>query len=184
MKTDSEFIYQIQVTLKDSDPPIWRRIQVPSHITLYRLQRIMQIVMGWENSHLHEFIINGTSYGESHPEYGLEMKTERRAKLDDLVPTENTEFIYKYNLDEEWEHLMLVEKIISPTPKVHYPRCVEGERACPPEDCGGILGYKDLLDILKNPEDAEYETTLEWLGDFDPNAFDLEAINHELKHIR
>ena len=77
-----------------------------------------------------------------------------------------------------------MEKIISPTPKVHYPRCLEGERACPPEDCGGILGYKDLLEILKNPEDPEYETTLEWLGDFDPNAFDIEAVNHELRHIR
>ncbi len=184
MKPDSEFIYQIKVTLKDSEPHIWRRIQVPGHITLYKLQRIMQMVMGWENAHLHEFVINGTSYGQSHPEYGLEMKTERRARLDELVSEENMEFIYKYNLDEEWEHQLLVEKIISPTPKVHYPLCVEGDQACPPEDCGGILGYKDLLEILQNPEDPEYEETIEWLGDFDPTAFDVEEVNQKLKQIR
>jgi hypothetical protein len=184
MKPDNESIYQIKVTLKDSEPPIWRRIQVPGHITLYKLQRIMQMVMGWENAHLHEFVINGTSYGQSHPEYGLEMKTERRARLDELVPEENMDFIYKYNLDEEWEHHLLVEEIISRTPKVHYPQCVEGDRACPPEDCGGILGYKDLLEIIKNPEDPEYEETIQWLGAFDPTAFDLEEVNQKLKHIR
>lgn len=182
---DEHSIYQIKVTLKDSDPPIWRQIEVPSHITLYKMHRILQIVMGWNNSHLHEFQIAGSSYGEKHPEYGLEMKTERRARLDELVPEVNQTFVYNYNLDEGWEHELWVEKALTREVGVHYPRCVAGDRACPPDDCGGWRGYGELLEIIQNPEDPEYEETLEWLGgSFDPEAFDLDVVDRELKKIR
>jgi hypothetical protein len=141
--------------------------------------------MGWTNTHLHEFIINGTHYGQSHPEYGLEFKTERRARLDDLMPEENTHFIYEYNLDDQWLHDIEIEKILPPESGVHYPRCIGGDRACPPEECGGIRGYADLLEIIQNPEDPDYQQTIEWLGeDFDPEAFDIDEVNRELKQIR
>ncbi|WP_199246763.1 plasmid pRiA4b ORF-3 family protein [[Phormidium] sp. ETS-05] len=178
-------IYHIKVIIKDTEPAIWRTIQVPSHVTLYKMHRILQLVMGWQNSHLHEFVIDGKSYGESHPEYGLEMKTERRARLDELVPHQNGVFFYDYNLDDGWRHVLLVEKVLEREPGVHYPRCVAGERACPPEDCGGTRGYKELLEIVNNPEDAEYEETMAWLGgSFDPKAFDVEGVNQQLKKIR
>jgi hypothetical protein len=182
---EPDSIYQIKVTIQDSEPPIWREIQVRSHITLYKVQRILQVVMGWKDTHLHQFVIDGTCYGQSHPEYGLEMKTERRARLDELIPTENASFIYEYNLDDSWLHEITVEKILEPTPGVHYPRCVAGDRACPPEECGGIRGYSDVLEILENPKDPDYEETLKWIGkDFDPTAFDIEEVNRHLKSIR
>lgn len=184
-ESDRDSIYQLKVTLKGSNPAIWRKVQVPSHITLYKLQRILQIIMGWTNTHLHQFIINGTCYGQSHPEYGLEMKTERRARLDELVPEENAHFIYEYNLDDSWLHDIELEKILRQEPGVHYPICVGGDRACPPEDCGGIRGYHEVLKILKNPEDPDYQQTIEWLGeDFDPKAFEQDEVNRQLKAIR
>jgi hypothetical protein len=183
VKTES--VYQLKVSLTESNPPIWRRIQVPSHITLYKLQRILQTVMGWKNAHLHQFTIAGTAYGQSHPEYGLEMKTERRARLDELITREGDRFIYEYDLDESWEHQLELEKILAPEAKIHYPRCLDGERASPPEDCGGMRGYQELLEILDNPDDPEYAETVEWLGgEFDPDAFDLEGVNRQLKTIR
>lgn len=184
-RSGDDYVYQIKVTLKGSNPPIWRRVEVPSHITLYKMHRILQITMGWQNSHLHEFKIAGISYGENHPEYGLEMKAERRARLDELVPEVQQTFVYDYNLDESWEHELLVENILRREIGVHYPLCVAGDRACPPEDCGGWRGYGELLEIIQNPEDVEYQKTLEWLGGgFDPEAFDLDAVNKELKKIR
>jgi hypothetical protein len=182
---EHESIYQLKVTIKESEPPIWREIQVRSHITLYKLQRILQVVMGWGNTHLHQFTIDGTCYGQSHPEYGLEMKTERRARLDELVPEENASFLYEYNLDDSWMHHITVEKILEPTPGVHYPRCVAGDRACPPEECGGIRGYAEVLEILKNPEDPDYAETREWVDeDFDPEVFKIDEVNRQLKAIR
>lgn len=183
--SDRNSIYQLKITLQGSNPPIWREIQVGSHITLYKLQRILQMVMGWTNTHLHQFTIAGTCYGQSHPEYGLEMKTERRARLDELVPQENDKFIYEYNLDDSWLHEIVVEKVLPPQSGVHYPRCIDGDRACPPEECGGVRGYAEVLEILQNPKDADYEQTREWLGeDFDPADFDIDEINRQLKQIR
>ena len=177
-------IYQLKVTLNNSKPLIWRRIQVNSDITLYKLHQILQVVMGWFNSHLHQFIVRGQYYGTPDPDFGFEVKNEKRIKLNQIVSRAGDKFIYEYDFGDGWKHIILLEKILQPEAGVRYPICLEGKRACPPEDCGGIWGYYNLLKAIQDPAHPEHEDMLEWLGDgFDPEEFDLEVINEELKTI-
>ena len=176
-------IYQIKVTLKDSKPPIWRRIQVTSNTTLNNLHLILQEVMGWEGYHLHQFIVGQTYFGEPDPDFDAE--DDSKVKLSQIVQREKQKFTYEYDFGDDWLHEILVEKILPPEPGVHYPLCLKGKRACPPEDCGGVWGYGDLLETIKDPGNEEYEEMMDWLGgDFDPEAFDLDYINQRLKSIR
>jgi len=178
-------IFQIKVTLRYSKPPIWRRIQVPGDTRLDKLHLILQVVMGWQNYHLHQFIVGNTYYGEPHPDYGFEMRDERKVKLHQLAPAEKSKFVYEYDFGDSWEHELLVEKIMPPEPDVNYPRCIKGKRACPPEDVGGVWGYDDFLAAIKDPNHPEHEDMIEWWGDkFDPDWFDLEEVNEVLQRIR
>lgn len=180
-------IYQMKVTLKHSKPPIWRRIQVAGDTRLDKLHLILQEAMGWENYHLHQFIVGGTYYGKPHPDYDafFEMKDEKKVRLNQIAPQEKFKFIYEYDFGDSWEHELLVEKILPPEPDVHYPRCIKGKRACPPEDVGGVWGYDSFLEAIQNPDDSEHEDMLEWIGgEFDPEAFDLDEINEALRRIR
>lgn len=135
-------VYQLKVTLQDSKPPIWRRILVPADITLSKLHRILQVTMGWSDSHLHQFIVADTYYGVSEPGAGfgmdMEVKNESRVKLDKIAPAEKSRIIYKYDFGDSWEHQILVEKILPAEEGAPYPLCITGKRACPPEDVGGV----------------------------------------------
>lgn len=178
-------IHQLKVTLMDTAPPIWRRFQVESDTTLYRLHQILQVVMGWENYHLYQFTASGTEYGEPDPDFGVRVRSSRTARLSQIAPTRRGKFLYVYDFGDNWGHEILVEKIESPEAGVRYPVCLAGERACPPEDCGGVWGYADLLEIIRAPHDERHEEMMEWLGgSFDPEHFDLEAINRDLRRIR
>lgn len=178
-------IYQLKVTLQDIDPPIWRRVQVPGKITLSGLHLVIQKVMGWENYHLYQFTIDGTEYGEPSSDAWSEVKNTRLAKLNRVATGEGSSFMYEYDFGDGWEHQITVEKILLPEPGTQYPICIDGARACPPEDCGGVWGYQDMLETIQDPEDEDYEDIVEWLGDnFDPEAFDLESVNRALQHIR
>jgi hypothetical protein len=176
-------IYQIKVTLKDSKPPIWRRLQVAGDTTLYGLHLILQEAMGWENYHLHQFIVGRTYFGEPDPDFDAE--DDSNVKLGQIVQREKQKFTYEYDFGDDWLHEILLEKILPPEPGVRYPVCLKGKRACPPEDCGGVWGYDDLLETIKDPGNEEYEEMMDWLGgEFDPEAFDLDSINQRLKSIR
>jgi len=178
-------IYQIKVTLRGSKPPIWRRIQVRSDITLAKLQRILEVVMGWEDYHLHQFTVGRTYYGVPHPDYGLEMRDEKRVKLSQIVRGEGFRFGYEYDFGDSWEHILLVEKVLPPEPDQYYPVCVKGRLACPPEDVGGIWGYYSFLEAIQDPKHPDHGDYLEWIGgEFHPEAFDLEAINKGLRTLR
>jgi hypothetical protein len=178
-------IYQMKVTLMDSKPPIWRRIQVPADITLAKLHQVLQVVMGWTDSHLHQFVIGGESYGEPHPDYGDDMADERRYKLSRVVKGEKAKFRYEYDFGDSWLHQLVVEKVLPPEPGVHYPRCMTGKRNCPPEDCGGIWGYSDFLEAVQNTGHPEHRDMLEWVGgEFDPESFDVEEVNRALKRVK
>jgi len=178
-------IYQIKVTLQESKPPIWRRIQVPSDITLAKLHRILQVVMGWSDSHLHQFTVGETHFGEPHPDYFFEMHNEKRYKLNQIVPGEGFKFDYEYDFGDSWGHVLLVEKILPAEPGAQYPVCLKGVRACPPEDVGGIWGYQGFLEAIRDPDHPEHDQMLEWIGgEFHPLAFDLEAVNRGLKRLR
>jgi hypothetical protein len=176
-------VYQLKVTLKDTKPPIWRRLQVPGSITFYKLHQILQIAMGWTNSHLYEFEIGEDRVGEPDPEYGAEVRSARRVRLSQIGP--GAKFSYTYDFGDDWEHAILVEKVLPPEEGVSYPRCLTGRRRCPPEDCGGVWGYAHLLEALQNPEDPEHAELMEWAGGpFDPAEFDTTGINAELKSLR
>ncbi len=186
-------IYQIKVTLKQSKPPIWRRIEVAGDITLAKLHWILQVVMGWTSSHLHQFMVGDFKYpislvyyGEPHPDYWeFEMQDERRFKLNQIAPREKFKFVYEYDFGDSWEHELLVEKISPPELGVFYPRCVKGKRACPPEDVGGVWGYDSFLEVIQDRTHPEHDDMLEWIGgEFDPEAFDLDEINQALKGLK
>jgi len=173
-----ETIYQLKVTLKWIKPPIWRRIQVPGSITMFKLHRILQEVMGWENYHLYRFKIGGIYFGK--PDDEMDVENVFEYKLKDLVTGEKKKIIYVYDFGDGWEHEIVVEKILPPKPDKSYPVCLKGKRACPPEDCGGPGGYYDLVAVLQNPGHPEYNERRSWSGDFDPEYFDLEIINEKL----
>lgn len=178
---EKEFTYQIKVTLKGSKPPIWRRFEVSGQITLGKLHRILQVIMGWDNAHLHQFIIGDNYYGEPSTEDTL---NESRVRLHQLFLKEKSKFIYEYDFGDSWEHELLVEKILPATEGKTAPVCLKGKRACPPEDVGGIWGYADFLEAIGDPEHPEHEDMMEWGGGFDPEAFVLEEVNDYLKKIR
>jgi Plasmid pRiA4b ORF-3-like protein len=181
-------VYQLKVTLRDSKPPIWRRIQVPADITLAKLHRIIQVTMGWSNSHMHQFIVGDAYYGvpDSGMDFGMDMevKSESKVKLDKVAAAEKSRFVYEYDFGDSWEHQILVEKILPATEGAQYPICLAGKRACPPEDIGGVWGYDGFLEAIKDPEHPEHDDMVEWMDeDFDPEAFDLERINKALKRL-
>lgn len=178
-------IYQIKVTLKDSKPPIWRRVLVEDKTTLLKLHDVLQTVMGWTDSHLHHYIINGEFYGAPEDdEFGdLHIKDESRYKLNQIVNRAGFKLRYEYDFGDSWEHDLVVEKILPAEGGVRYPVCVAGKRACPPEDVGGVWGYEDFLNIIANPKHDEHEDTMMWVGgSFDPEKFSMDEVNKALRH--
>jgi hypothetical protein len=179
-------VYQLKITLRGLRPPIWRRFQVPGDITLDRLHRVIQRVMGWTDSHLHQYVVSGRRYGTSRGEWGdPQVLSERSARLCEVAPREKARFVYVYDFGDDWEHDVLVEKIGQPQPGQRYPVCLAGQHACPPEDCGGYPGYIDFVAAISNPKHPEHAEMLEWVGGaFDPWAFDLDAVNRALRRFR
>ena len=179
-------IYQIQIALKRSKPKIWRRILAPSDLLLPDLHKIIQTTMGWTNSHLHQFIKDQTFYVRKTEEdmfwEDLDNVDYSNIKISDLLKKEKDKIIYEYDFGDGWEHDIILEKI---DPDIKYkdlPVCIAGKNHCPPEDCGGVWGYEDLLYILKNPDHEDYEDYMEWLGgDFDPKYFNKNEVNEMLK---
>jgi len=185
-KTPPNSVYQLKITLSGSKPSIWRRVQVDSHIKLSKLHDIFQEVMGWEDSHLHQFIINKVRYGEPYDDdFGMnKMQDEKKFWLDQVIIAPKSKFIYEYDFGDGWEHTVSLEKIVEPDAAAHYPFCTAGARACPPEDCGGIWGYEELLETLKTDGEDKAEL-IEWLGgEFDPELFDIERLNWRLKKLK
>lgn len=183
----SKIVYQVKVTLNDFKPPIWRRILVADTTTLIQLHTILQIVMGWDGYHLHMFDINGQIYGNpDDDEYGdMGTKNESRFRLNQLVGREGFKFRYEYDFGDSWLHDLLVEKILPAEKDTHYPVCIAGKRACPPEDVGGIGGYGNFLDAIANPRHPEHREYKEWIGEnFDSERFDLDEVNDILRHPR
>lgn len=162
----------LKVTLRNTKPPIWRRILVPSSMKLGDLHVALQVVMGWHDSHLHAFDVGGQQYGD--PDMTDDVTSENRQTLNGLVKSGVTRFTYTYDFGDNWEHNILIEKAAPANTAKALPACIGGARNCPPEDCGGTWGYGDLLDILANPAHPQYEEQREWLGDdFDPEAFSV-----------
>lgn len=180
-------VYQLEIVLRGSEPRIWRRVLVPGSFTLPRLHKTIQIAMGWENSHLHEFIIAGRHYGEPDPDYdsfGMEMLNHRKFKLEQVAPVEGAKFEYVYDFGDGWRHDLTVESIAPPEPERVYPVCLAGEQACPIEDSGALRGYYEKIEIAQDPDHPDHEDVKAWMPrDFDPSRFDLEEVNRKLSKL-
>ena len=178
-------IYRIKITLTHIRPPVWRRIQVPADTKLGKLHRILQEAMGWYDTHLHAFHVGHETYGIPDGEFvDDETINERNVPLDKIA-VEGDKLIYEYDFGDGWEHELLVEQVLPAEKGKRYPLCLAGQRACPPEDCGGPWGYEHLLEVLSDPKHEDHEEIREWLGGpFDPEAFDLDEVNRMLRRIR
>ncbi len=180
MKETFQNVYQFKITLKNSKPAIWRRIQVPEDYSFWDLHTAIQDAMGWQDCHLHEFNIS-LPLSNIRIEIGLPEGNEclhsTKVKIKKYFFKEKDKANYWYDFGDDWHHTVLLEKILPRDPEQTYPLCLAGKMACPPEDCGGIGGYYYNLEILSDPKHPEYEDTLEWMGDdFDPEEFDPEEV--------
>lgn len=178
---------QLHVELQDVVPRVWRRIVVPESVTLAKLHVVLQWAMGWTNSHLHEYQVGPKRYGMADPEWLDDDPPvdERRVKLKTLVQAGVRRFVYQYDFGDGWDHTVTVEDLLPPESPGRRIRCLAGENACPPEDVGGSSGYADFLDAIADPRHEEHEACLTWVGyPFDPNAFDINAVNQRLQSIR
>ena len=177
----TEVVYQLHIQLASIEPPIWRRMVVSGQITLFGLHQMLQVVMGWENSHLHQFIVGKTYYGEPDPEYGDTMKDDRRVRLRAIAREEGASFIYEYDFGDGWRHVITVEDLQPLNEYMIVPRCLDGARACPPEDCGGIGGYAHLLEALRDRRHPEHRELRAWVGKhYDPEVFSVQQANSAL----
>jgi len=174
-------IYQLKLQLGGITPPIWRRILVSGDIPLGKLHEVIQDTMGWTNSHLHDFVIDGETYSDPEAEID-DSQDENRYRLVQMAPRTGKKFDYLYDPGDGWEHKIVVEKIVEADQRyageTGCPVCIAGARACPPEDCGGPFGYAEFLTAITNPRHKQNKEMRDWIGgDFDPERFDLVEIN-------
>lgn len=179
-------IYQLKITLLDIEPKIYRIVQVPAAITLRNLHKVIQKVMAWENAHLYQFVKGNVSYAPQSTEFSFSRGlSDRSVPLCDLLTKVRSKLVYEYDFGDGWLHEVLLQKILPAEEGVRYPVCIEGKFAAPPEDSGGPPGYCDLLEALDDPAHEGHEDAAAWLGEeFDPECFDLEKVNRQLKRIK
>jgi hypothetical protein len=176
-------VHRIKVTLAGSKPPIWRRLEVPSAITLAGLHEVLQTAFDWDDGHLWVFEAGSDTFGVG--DLGTPRKDARRMTLGQVAPRKGFTISYVYDFGDDWRHKIQVEDIGAAEPGVTYPRCLTGKRAAPPEDCGGVWGYAELIEILADPAHPEHEDRLDWLGlysadEFDPAEFSVDELNDML----
>ncbi|MBD0270235.1 MAG: plasmid pRiA4b ORF-3 family protein, partial [Cyanobacteria bacterium Co-bin8] len=169
------------VELVDSYPLIWRCFQVPASLTLKQLHLVLQAVMGWPGTAPHSFKVNGQQYG---PAGNSESEDESAIALSDIFSSNPQPCFYTYNPQEGWLHRLELDEALVAQPDQSYPHCLDGQRACPPEQSGGVWGYEDFLERLNDPEEPDYAELWEQVGlDFDPERFDPQAVNQHLQAI-
>jgi hypothetical protein len=171
-------VFELRVTLRYIDPPVWRALRVPAELTLSVLHEILQTAFGWKNSHLHDFQVDNIRFGMADVDDEMFCVDERAAPLG-AVARAGSKLVYRYDFGDDWEHEIVVKRVDSrgePT-----LRCTAGERACPPEDCGGPPGFARMLEVLANPDDEEHGDMKRWAPrGFDPEKFDLVGVNKKL----
>jgi hypothetical protein len=182
-KTD---IVQIRITLLDVQPPVWRRVLAPATLPLHRMHATIQAAMGWLDQHLYEFQAGDRRYGEADPEDGpaSSVTDARTVKLSSLIEKGVDRLLYIYDFGDEWRHEIVVEDVRPGDPGVDYPCFVEGERRCPPEDCGGPPGYQSFLEAITNPTHPYHADAMEWYGDeYDPDDIERFIIDAQMSRI-
>jgi hypothetical protein len=185
MKRDYKQVYQFKIMLLDTTPVIWRRIQVPDSYTFWDLHVAIQDSMGWLDYHLHEFEVldpstrDPVSIGLPDADYE-EILDCRKQRLSDFFSVDNRKAVYTYDFGDNWIHDVLLEEILPRDPSIKYPTCIGGERACPPEDVGGVMGYDELVKAMKDKKHPDREDFLDWLGrEYDPEEFDFRKVSFD-----
>lgn len=180
-------VFQLKATLRDTKPAVWRRVLVDGSSTLDHVHEVLQAAFGWWDYHLHDFEIDGTNYGVPDPDdddWGAPTTDETGVRLDSIAGP-GSRFLYRYDFGDNWRHDVVVEKLLPNDELMVVPACVDGRRACPPEDCGGTGGFGDLLKILADPRHPEYRERREWMGrDYDPAAFDPSEFEDSLRSAK
>lgn len=185
-KTHPSRILQLRVSIRGMSPPVWRKLLINSDTTLHELHLMIQAAMGWYNCHLYEF-----SYGQdkySNLDHWDEIPEEEidstQVTLGDLDLSEGDELTYLYDFGDNWEHTVSVQKILAQDTSYRLPACIGGKRNCPPEDCGGVYGYYDVLKTAGDPQDPEHDEMVEWLGEYNPEEFDMQLADSRVKNYK
>lgn len=177
-------ICRLKITLDGSRPTVWRRVLVRADTTLDLVHRVIQAAMGWRDRHMHEFRVGEARYGPIEFGHDPGRQSEAKVTLRRVAPEIGAVFRYWYDFGDSWWHSVLLERVSPPDPAFDRPVCVGGKSACPPEDVGGMEGYREMLAALRNPWHRERESYLLWLGRrFEPGYFDVEEANTELDRI-
>lgn len=177
-------VHTLRIELLYVEPTVWRRFIMPSETKLPKFNRMLEAVMGWEGYHLHMFEIADLRIGMP-DEDDDDVIDEKRITVMQLLPRVGSQLRWAYDFGDNWQHDVIVEAIVEPSPDVQYPLCTDGERACPPEDCGGVGGYEDLREALADPAHPEHEFLREWAGaGFEPHPFDQLAVTKRLRKVR
>ena len=192
MSEKNSMIVQVKILLLNSDPEIFRRVLVYDDTPLDVMHDVIQCAMGWEDCHLHQFIKDKVFYvTDPEPDFGFSFgdtsKQEEECKhtIGELLPNVRGKMMYEYDFGDSWLHEIRKEKLSKDVSELKHPLCIEGQYACPQEDCGGLWGYYNYLEIVADPKHPEYEERLEWWGDdFDANHFDLDEVNKQLRYIK
>jgi hypothetical protein len=180
-------IFRLKVTLAGITPAVWRRVRMPGDVKLDEFHELLQVLMGWQNSHLHRFVIKGQEYAPKWSEYEMtKVRDERRTSLERAVKLAGEGFRYDYDFGDGWHHDIVVEETLPWQKGSWIPVCLEGAGACPPEDCGGPHGYAELLEAVADPTHERHEELSEWLNGggnvkFNPARFDLAWTNQLLR---
>lgn len=174
-------MYRLKVTLRGSKPPIWRRFLVPADITLERLHDVLQMVMGWTDSHMHQFEARGVYYGTSAGDFDVRRVSEKKTTLDRVLRRPKDRMTYEYDFGDGWLHDVVLEESLPPGQGGPFFLVEAGKRACPPEDIGGIYGYFGFLEVLADPNHPNHREMIDWVGDpFDPEAFGVDEVNRAI----
>lgn len=184
-----EMAYQFKVTLKGIEPEVWRRILVPASYSFWDLHVAIQDAMGWLDYHLHLFRIPHPDTGQSSHigipdddpfDDEVECLPGWEIPLAEYFRAPGDQADYEYDFGDGWEHEVVLEQVSTRVAKAKYPVCLDGARACPPEDCGGVPGYEQMLEVLGDPTDEEHESILQWVGGrYDPAGFDAKKVRFD-----
>ena len=179
--TSQDQIARLRISLDETEPEIWRRVEVGLGASLQDLHNVIQAVMGWENAHLWEFEAAGRVYGTPDPAWGRDISSAKSTRLGSLIEAGVRTFTYVYDMGDNWQHTIAVEAVEAADPEQLYPRFVDGERRCPPEDVGGIDGFYAFVEVMSDPAHEEHEQMLDWYGQaYDPDDLDLGLIRQRI----
>ena len=178
-------VIQLKITLVGTEPPIWRRLLIKDSVTFFDLHHIFQIAMGWKNAHLFDFRVGDYVIGYIDSDAPEDLADANKVTVDTLIGKVGMQLTYTYDFGDGWNHKVEFEKISQEETARQYPVCFEGERNCPPEDCGGIPGFQHLLEVLKDKSNPDYSEMKRWAGrGYDPERFDLEKVNKLLPKFK